>query len=134
MDESQSLDALANVLGQLEGKPFDLALHATHIRLTQSLEGMQDDALSAMEMMTSFFAAGEDIWLALLKAKEAALDLDTANGVEELLALYKRAERDYLCAYSIQWPPVHPDRKSSDSYTKTTRRAHSCAVRALFGK
>ncbi|KAF8208710.1 hypothetical protein K438DRAFT_1812755 [Mycena galopus ATCC 62051] len=96
MDESQSLDALANVLSQLESKPFDISLHATHIRLTQSLEGMQEDALAAMEMMTSFFAAGEDVWLALIKAKEETLDLDSANGVEELLALYKRAEEDYL--------------------------------------
>ncbi|KAJ7075864.1 hypothetical protein B0H15DRAFT_916497 [Mycena belliarum] len=96
MDESQSLDALANVLSELEGKPFDLALHARHIQLTQSLEGMQEDTLSAMEMMTQFFAAGEDIWLALIKAKEDTLDLDTANGVGELLALYKRAEEDHL--------------------------------------
>lgn len=98
MDESQSLDALSNVLSQLETKPFDLSLHATHIRLTQSLEGMQDDALSAMELLISFFAAGEDVWLALIKAKEDTVDLNSANGVEELLALYKRAEEDYLCA------------------------------------
>ncbi|KAJ7695961.1 hypothetical protein B0H17DRAFT_930002 [Mycena rosella] len=96
MDESQSLDAIAKVLVELEEKPFDLALHAKHIRLVQSLEGMQEDTLSAMEMMTSFFAAGEDVWLALIKAKEETLDLDTVNGVEELLALYKRAEEDYL--------------------------------------
>ncbi|KAJ7645566.1 hypothetical protein DFH06DRAFT_1425383 [Mycena polygramma] len=96
MDESQSLDALANVLSQLESKPFDLSLHATHIQLTQSLEGMQEDALSAMEMMTSFYAAPEDVWLALIKAKEEAVDINTSNGVEELLALYRRAEEDYL--------------------------------------
>ncbi|KAJ7164661.1 hypothetical protein C8R43DRAFT_236103 [Mycena crocata] len=95
MDESRSLDALANVLSELEGAPFNLVLHATHIRLTQSLD-MQEDAVAAMEMMTSLYAAGEDIWLALLKAKEETLDLNTANGVEELLALYKRAEEDYL--------------------------------------
>ncbi|KAJ7714178.1 hypothetical protein B0H16DRAFT_1808225, partial [Mycena metata] len=32
----------------------------------------------------------------LLKAKEEAVNLDTVNGVEELLALYTRAEGDYL--------------------------------------
>ncbi|KAJ6512063.1 hypothetical protein C8R47DRAFT_1033985 [Mycena vitilis] len=96
MDESQSLDALANVLSQLESKPFDLSLHATHVRLTQSLEGMQEDALSAMEMMTSFYAAPEDVWLALIKAKEEAADINASNSVEELLALYRRAEEDYL--------------------------------------
>ncbi|KAF7346103.1 ATP-dependent DNA helicase PIF1 [Mycena sanguinolenta] len=96
MDESQTLDALANVLGEIERNPYDISLHAKHLGLTQSLEGMQEDALAAMEMMTSFFAVGEDVWLALIKAKEETLDLDSANGVEELLALYKRAEEDYL--------------------------------------
>ncbi|KAJ7855952.1 hypothetical protein B0H14DRAFT_2353000 [Mycena olivaceomarginata] len=96
MDKSQNLDALASVLSQLETKPFDLSLHATHIRLTQSL-GAQEDALAAMEMMTSFFAAGEDVWLALIKAKQETVDLNSANDVEELLALYKLAEEDYLC-------------------------------------
>lgn len=112
MDESQSLEALANVLGELGGKPFDLALHAKHIRLTQSLEGMQEDALSAIEMMTSFFAAGDDVWLPLIKAKEETLDLDTVNGVEELLALYNRAEEDYLCARQRLGFPIPADRKS----------------------
>ncbi|KAF7365413.1 ATP-dependent DNA helicase PIF1 [Mycena venus] len=96
MDESQDLDALGNVLSELETRPFDLSLHATHIRLTQSLVGMKEDALSAMEMMTSFLAAGEDVWLALIKAKEEGVDLNSSNGVEEVLALYKRAEEDYL--------------------------------------
>ncbi|KAJ7505514.1 hypothetical protein B0H11DRAFT_2220941 [Mycena galericulata] len=95
MDESQ-IDALGNLLSELETTPFNLTLHAQHIRLMQSLEGMQEEVLSAMEMMTSFFAAGEDIWLALIQAKQATLDLETSNGVEELLALYKRAEEDYL--------------------------------------
>ncbi|KAF8134176.1 hypothetical protein K438DRAFT_1787245 [Mycena galopus ATCC 62051] len=64
--------------------------------ITQSLEGMREDALAAMEIMTSFFAAGEDIWLTLIKAKEETLDLDSASGVEEFLALYKHAEEDDL--------------------------------------
>ncbi|KAJ7043889.1 hypothetical protein C8F04DRAFT_682003 [Mycena alexandri] len=102
MDESQSLDALAKVLEKLERKPLDLTLHAAHIRLTQSLEGMQEEAVSAMELMTSFLAAGEQVWLALLKAKEEAVDLDTVNGVEELLALYTRAEGDYLSISILQ--------------------------------
>ncbi|KAK7048174.1 ATP-dependent DNA helicase PIF1 [Favolaschia claudopus] len=96
MEESQSLDALSNILTQLETKPFDLSLHAAHIRLTQSLEGLQPDALAAMEMMSSFYAVGEDLWLALIQAKENAVHVNTANGVEELLALYRRAEEDYF--------------------------------------
>ncbi|KAJ7644334.1 hypothetical protein FB45DRAFT_897551 [Roridomyces roridus] len=94
MDDS--LNALGSALSALEGQPLDVSLHATHIRLAKSLEGMPEEALSAMDMMTSFLAAGEDIWLALIQAKQEEVNLDTANGVEELLALYKRAEDDYL--------------------------------------
>ncbi|KAF8180964.1 hypothetical protein K438DRAFT_1976414 [Mycena galopus ATCC 62051] len=87
MDESQSLDALL-------------------------LEGMREDALAAMEMMTSFFAAGEDVWLTLIKTEEETLDLDSASGVEELLTLYKHAEEDDLCTLC-------------DSHTQETRGVHS---------
>lgn len=97
MDESQSLDALANILTELAEKPFDISMHAQHIRLAQSLEGMDSEVHSAMEMLSNFYAAGEDIWLTLIKAKESAVDLHTANGVGEVLALYARAEADYLC-------------------------------------
>jgi hypothetical protein len=94
MDETQSLDALAQVLGELSERPYDITLHAQHIRLARSLEAMEAEVLSALEMLTQVFAAGEDIWLALIKAKEASVD------VEELLALYSQAEADYLCASS----------------------------------
>lgn len=97
MDESQSLDALANVLNELAEKPLDISLHAKHIHLAQSLEGMDSEVHSAMEMFSNFYAAGEDVWLALIKAKANTVDLETANGVGELLALYARAEADYLC-------------------------------------
>lgn len=97
MDEAQSLDALAQVLNELSESPYDINLHAKHIRLAQSLEGMETEVQSALEMLPDFLAAGEDVWLALIKTKEGALDLDTGNGVEELLALYNRAEADYLC-------------------------------------
>lgn len=133
MDKSQNLDALASVLSQLETKPFDLSLHATHIRLTQSL-GAQEDALAAMEMMTSFFAAGEDVWLALIKAKQETVDLNSVDGVEELLALYKRAEEDYLClSVCVFWVHFNADSNFSGSCTQKTRRVHSGALRALFG-
>jgi hypothetical protein len=60
---------------------------------------MEAEAQSAMEMMTQLVAAGDEVWLPLLNAKEESVDLETECGAEELLELYSRAEADYLCAY-----------------------------------
>lgn len=101
MDEAQSLDALAKVLNDLSERPCDITLHAQHIRLAQSLEGMEAEVQSAMGMLPAFLAAGEDVWLPLINTKKETLDLETADGVNELLALYSRAEEDYLCTSSV---------------------------------
>jgi squamous cell carcinoma antigen recognized by T-cells 3 len=103
MDDSHSLDALADILNDVVEKPYDAPTHARHIRLTQSLEGMESEITSAMEMMTQFLAAGEEIWLPLINAKMQELDLDTEEGVVELLALYTRAESDYMCALLVSY-------------------------------
>lgn len=96
MDDS--LNALSNILSQIAEEPYDVALHIQHIQLAQSDPGLDTELKSAMEMMTEFLAADpEHVWLPLIKQKEESLDLDTTTGVEELLALYERAERDYLC-------------------------------------
>jgi hypothetical protein len=100
-DESHSLDALANILNDLGENPYDPSTHAKHIRLTQSFEGMDSDITPAMEMMTQFLAAGEEVWLPLINAKIQELDLDTEEGVVQLLALYTRAESDYMCALLV---------------------------------
>lgn len=87
------LDELANILSELSEKPFDFPLHRKHINVAQKL---QTDVLSAMEMMTNFFPATDEVWIPILDAKRAELDINTANGVGELLALYEKAENDYL--------------------------------------
>lgn len=99
MDESESLNALAEVLTALAEKPYDVSLHAQHVRLARSLEGMEGEVQSAMEMMVQLIAAPDEIWLPLLAAKEEAVDLETQEGLEELFALYSRAENDYLCKH-----------------------------------
>lgn len=103
MDDSHSLDALANILNDVAENPYDAPTHARHIRLTQSMEGMESEITSAMDMMTQFLAAGEDIWFPLINAKMQELDLDTEEGVVELLTLYTRAESDYMCALLISY-------------------------------
>ncbi|CAK5284383.1 unnamed protein product [Mycena citricolor] len=94
--EVARMDALATILSQIETSPFDLSLHVRHIQLTTSSEGMGEDALAAMELLSSFFAVSEDIWMALISAKENSMSMDVRENVEELLALYERAENDYL--------------------------------------
>jgi len=100
MDESESLDALANVLNNVAAKPYDVTAHVQHIQLARSLEGMQAEVLSALEMMTQVMAAGDDVWLPLIEAKENAVDTETEEGVKDLLTFYDRAESDYLCKSS----------------------------------
>ena len=100
MDESQGLDAIANAINALVENPFHFPSHLQHIRLAQSLPGMDPELTSAREMMAQFLAVGDDIWLPLLDNKQKSVDLETEAGVMELLALYERAEADYLCKYS----------------------------------
>lgn len=96
MDDS--LNALSNILSQIAEQPYNVTLHLQHIHLAQSNPGLDTELKSAMEMMTEFLAADpEHVWLPLVKQKEFSVDLETASGVEELLALYERAEKDYLC-------------------------------------
>ncbi|KAK2465199.1 hypothetical protein APHAL10511_002553 [Amanita phalloides] len=97
MDNSaESLDVLANIINELSEKPYDIALHAKHIKFSQTLDGMESEVQTAMEMLPEFLAAGEDVWLYLLEKREESVDLNTATGVNDLLALYNRAEADYL--------------------------------------
>jgi hypothetical protein len=65
------------------------------------MEGSESEVLSALEMLANVYAAEDDIWLPLIKAKETTADLSTANGARELLTLYSRAEMDYLCMLSF---------------------------------
>lgn len=106
MDESSSLDALAGLLEQLADNPRDFSVHIQHITLAKSLEGLEAEAASvlALEMFTNCFAAGDEVWLELLDIKERSVNLDTVNGIEEILALYQRAEADYLCKREISSP------------------------------
>lgn len=98
MDESQSLDALATILNALSQSPFDITLHAQHIRLAQSLHSFDPSHLSAArEMFTAHFPAGDDVWMPLIKEKEQTVDVSMAEGILDVLELYSRAEADYLC-------------------------------------
>jgi len=96
MDEAQALDALANLLTELARKPYDISLHAEHLRLSIECGGSQ--VQSAREMFTNFLAAGDLVWLPLIESKEDSVDILSPGGLQEVLSLYARAESDYFCA------------------------------------
>lgn len=96
MDVTQSLDDLGNILTELADKPLDPTIHARHIKHVQSAPGMEMEHSQACEMMVQLLAAGDEVWLPLLKVAEEQ-NLDASESVENLLSLYKRAESDYLC-------------------------------------
>ena len=96
MDEADALEALAGVLTSLTGNPYDITLHAQHVRLARET-GMDDQLEAALDMVTAFWAAGDYVWLPLLDSKRNAVDLDSTKGIKAMLALFERAEGDYLC-------------------------------------
>jgi len=98
MDEVESLDALSNILTSISETPYDFSLHVQYINVAETLgEEQQDQALAAREMMTGLWAAGEEVWFPLINAKKASVDLETEDGVAEVLDVYEKAEDDYLC-------------------------------------
>ena len=93
MDEVESLEVLSNILTSISETPYDFSLHVQHINVAETLgEDQQDQALSAREMMTGFWAAGEEVWLPLINAKKESVDLDAEEGVVEVLDVYEKAE------------------------------------------
>ena len=139
MDEVEALEALSNILTSISETPYDFSLYVQHINVAETLgEGQQDQALSAREMMTGFWAAGEEVWSPLIDAKKAAVDLDTEEGVVEVLEVYEKAEDDYLCEFraspvillvlSVMQPSKSSSHIWSCSSTGTTRSESAGAL------
>ncbi|KAI0326875.1 RNA-binding protein Prp24 [Cubamyces sp. BRFM 1775] len=101
MNEADSLEALSGVLERLTENPYDISLHAEHIRIARST-GMEDQVESALEMMTAFWAAGEEVWLPLIERKLNTSSLDAAEDLRAILDLFTRAEQDYLSITLLQ--------------------------------
>lgn len=96
MEEADALEALSTILTRLTENPYDLSLHAEHVRLARET-GMQDQVESALEMVTAFWAAGDHIWQPLLEHKVKSGSLESAEHLQEIMGMYERAEADYLC-------------------------------------
>ncbi|KAG2010078.1 RNA-binding protein Prp24 [Coprinopsis cinerea AmutBmut pab1-1] len=101
MDDTQSLEAVSDILNQISEKPLDIGLHLRHIELANKLDDLESQ-LSAFQMMADFVAVGDEVWLPLIEARETSVDLETEEGVAELLQLFERAESDYLSIPILQ--------------------------------
>jgi hypothetical protein len=100
MNEPGPLDSLANLLNDIAESPYDFSLHVQHIRLVKSDPSLESQIIPACEMFTSCFAAGDEIWMPIIDAKQAEINFDSSSKeqFEDLLRTYDSAERDYLCA------------------------------------
>ena len=96
MNEADALEALSAILERLTDNPYDIALHVEHIRIARAT-GMEDQVDAALDMVTTFWAAGDAVWLPLLERKIATSDLQSPDDLKATLQLFTRAEGDYLC-------------------------------------
>ena len=96
--EVAALEALANNLSLITENPYDLSLHIQNVRLGRET-GMEDQLEAVLDMVVSYWAAGEEVWMPLIDLKIKNSSLDSAEGLQSVLELFEKAESDYLCAY-----------------------------------
>ncbi|KAI0820419.1 RNA-binding protein Prp24 [Trametes gibbosa] len=101
MNEADSLEALSAILERITENPYDISLHAEHVRIARTT-GMDEHVESALEMMTAFWAAGEQVWLPLILQKTNASNLESPEDIKTILGLYARAEHDHLSIPILQ--------------------------------
>lgn len=106
-DEANGLNRLADVITELSLNPYDISLHAQHISLSLLLPDMESEVTVAREMASNYLAVGDEIWIPLIDAKVASVDVDTPAGALEVLEVYVRAEGDYLCMHQSSSGRVH---------------------------
>ncbi|KAI0755299.1 RNA-binding protein Prp24 [Daedaleopsis nitida] len=101
MKEEDALEAISGILERLLDNPYDMSLHAEHIRIARTT-GMDDQVESALDMLTSFWAAGEDVWLPRIQLKIATANLEASEDLQGIHDLFTRAEQDYLSLPILQ--------------------------------
>ncbi|KAI0771140.1 RNA-binding protein Prp24 [Trametes elegans] len=101
MNEADSLEALSGILERITENPYDLSLHAEHIRIARST-GLDEQVDSALEMFTAFWAAGEQVWLPLIQRKLETSNLEAPEDLRAILEVLARAEQDYLSIPILQ--------------------------------
>jgi squamous cell carcinoma antigen recognized by T-cells 3 len=129
MNVSETLDALGVLVGELEQNHYDINLHIKHIRLAQSNDALQSELRSAYETFTTYLAAGDEVWVPLIEAKQLEVNWDSEElreTLEGVLKLFERAEEDYLCLSSLRCAFCASLNFCSHSHsTKTSRISHT---------
>ena len=101
MDEAAALEALSDILNKLTENPYDISLHAEHVRIARAT-GMEDQVESALDMVTAFWAVGDQVWLPLIERKQQSSDLESPADLQEVLALQSRYAQVQMQAYALQ--------------------------------
>ncbi|KAG8795145.1 Splicing factor [Ceratobasidium sp. 428] len=95
-DEGAVLEELSSVLTALQSNPYDFAKQYEHIRLAGSLPGLEEQVVTAREMMVETWAASEDVWLPIIDHKIASSGGLTLESFGQIIGVFERAEADYL--------------------------------------
>ncbi|KAL5482584.1 PRP24 [Sanghuangporus weigelae] len=101
MDESQSLEALSNILTQINENPFDLSLYAQYLNLALSSGVDDQDIMPVRQMLTMCWPAGDDVWLSMIGARIRE-GIDSLEDTMEVLNLFQTAEDDYFSLTLLQ--------------------------------
>lgn len=96
MDESQSLEALSNILTELTKNPNSLSLYARYFNLAQS-NGVDDEDINPVrQMLTTYWPANDDVWLPIIEGR-VRQGVNALEDTLEVLDLFEAAEDDYFC-------------------------------------
>ncbi|KAI0084788.1 hypothetical protein BDY19DRAFT_1077256 [Irpex rosettiformis] len=95
MDEVAALEALANNLSLITENPYDLSLHIQNVRLERET-GMEDQEEAVLDMLVTYWAAGEQVWMPLIDLRVKNSNLESPEGLQSVLELFEKAEADYL--------------------------------------
>lgn len=109
---SDALETLSDLLTSLTESPYSLELYSKYLQLV-SVPELADQFEGAVELLTQFHAATDDVWLPFLQSKlrqlgisddfesmeDVSLDLSsvTLDALLDLFELFRKAESDYFC-------------------------------------
>ncbi|KDE07196.1 hypothetical protein MVLG_02596 [Microbotryum lychnidis-dioicae p1A1 Lamole] len=89
------MERYSSVLTQLSERPYDRALHSSHLALVRQL-GDDDGLEQARQMLGSYHPLTQDEWTEWIDDRRAKLDQDDMEPHVALLDLYSKSTRDIL--------------------------------------
>ncbi|KIJ45650.1 hypothetical protein M422DRAFT_29753 [Sphaerobolus stellatus SS14] len=108
---ADALETLSRLLTSISESPYSLELHARHVQLASAPE-LADQLDGAVQLLTQFYAATDEVWLPYLQYKlrhlglpddlvgseDTTLDLShiTLEALLDIQELFRKAADDYL--------------------------------------